>query len=486
MDIRINQLLFFTAFSALLFGCGDNTNSSNDGTGGIGGQGGSGQSGVQGGSGQAGSGTLLHIDRSQAYLTDLGTDKSLDYKDQNLWICRPDIDINECTREMDAIEIKKDGTQVPVPLAVASNPSFDCFYVYPTVLLTRAGNQTDFSDSPDGARIVLDPLRSQAAPFTRICSVYAPLYRQIGIPTTGAGSGLAEIDGGVAGSGEGGAAGTIATAGTGGMAAGGGGATAGSAGAGGATGTTTGASPAASRAFADVTDAFEYYLANLSKGRNFVLIGHSQGSAMLTTLIRTKIDNDPALLSRMISALIIGGGVTVAAGQNRGASFQNIPTCASSADTGCVVHYRSFAKEVPPAGVSAAGSATLTPGVELACTEPGRLSGNTGNYRGSYIATRAVLSQTFTNDLGGTLPTGVNAPFLIYRDMFKGECKTANGINYLEISVAKTADDTRSTPPYRSSIVESVGSGMHLMDFNLPIDDLIDLVSKQAAVMPKK
>jgi hypothetical protein len=206
---------------------------------------------------------------------------------------------------------------------------------------------------------------------------------------------------------------------------------------------------------------------------------------MLTSLIKAKIDNDPTLRARMISALIIGGGVTVAQGQNKGGSFQNVPTCAASSDTGCVVAYASWAKEKPPAPGGAFTSA-MAAGTEFACTDPAQLSGNTGNYRGSYVATKTVLSKNFTNDLGGTMPAGVTTPFVLYRDMFKGECKVANGIKYLEISVAMSADDKRTAPPYRSSIVENIGGGMHLMDYNLEIDDLLDLVTKQAAAMPNK
>ena len=44
----------------------------------------------------------------------------------------------------------------------------------------------------------------------------------------------------------------------------------------------------------DVRDAWNYYLAHDNQGRGFVLIGHSQGSYILTRLIREEIDGKPS------------------------------------------------------------------------------------------------------------------------------------------------------------------------------------------------
>ena len=48
-------------------------------------------------------------------------------------------------------------------------------------------------------------------------------------------------------------------------------------------------------AYADVLDAFRYYLGNLNQGRPFVLMGHSQGSGHLRRLITEEIDPNPKL-----------------------------------------------------------------------------------------------------------------------------------------------------------------------------------------------
>ncbi len=392
--------------------------------GGTGGNGGSGEGGGAGGSGgEAPSGP--NVDRSG--LTDLGT-APLDYAARNLWLCRPGNEPNECFANLDATEFLPDGTRKVVPHVRGPDPAFDCFYVYPTVNLTGQGNTTDFSD----VKLMLDPLLSQGARFTRICEVYAPLYRQVALST-----GSAAADGGV------GLAGDPALA------------------------------------LGDVKAAFHYYLEHLNQGRNFVLIGHSQGTFVLTSLIHDEIDGDPALRAKMISALLIGGAVTVPEGQEVGGSFQNVPACTAPGQVGCVVAYNSFAKEAPPPANSVFGKAAA--GSEILCTNPGPLDDNSGRYQRSYIPMK-LNNPAFVAD--GTLPAGVTTPFAVYPDMFRGECVKSGGYSYLEISVEQDANDQRAVPPYRSTLIEAVGFGLHVADFNFPLDDLIDAVERQANAMP--
>jgi hypothetical protein len=118
-------------------------------------------------------GGLFHIDRSN--LADTGTSGSLDYSNPSLWVCRPGIDQNPCYGDLDATELWPDGGTTVIPHERDPNPKFDCFYVYPTVDLTTNGNMTDFSNID----IVLDPLNAQAARFSEMCEIYAPLYRQV-------------------------------------------------------------------------------------------------------------------------------------------------------------------------------------------------------------------------------------------------------------------------------------------------------------------
>jgi len=370
-----------------------------------------------------------HIDRS--HLTNVqGT---IDYSDGNYWVCRPGNDKDECRDDLTATETKKDKTTdvVARPPAAATSTAFDCFYVYPTVDLTGPGNMTDFSD----VSLVLDPLLSQAAPFSGICSVYAPLYRQSSL---GSGGG----DGGIAITGD------------------------------------------ANQGITDVEAAFDYYMANLNHGRNFVLMGHSQGTFALTKLIQDKLDTNPDLRSHMISALLIGGAVTVPTGAIVGGSFQNISLCTTAGQTGCVIAYNSFAAEAPPPANAVFGKAAA--GSEIACTAPGPLANNTGRLKGSYSPAKSN-QPLFVPDLpmDGIDEKNLSTPFGLYRDFFRGTCVSKANAHYYEISVDKTADDQRPTPKYRGSTIEAIGFGLHISDFNLSTDDLIEAVKLQAAAMKK-
>ena len=226
------------------------------------------------------------------------------YSKDSMWLCRPGLAHDHCFDNIDATEVLPDNSLRVVPRAPAADPSFDCFYIYPTVNLSPApGNDINFSD----VRLKLDPLLSQAAPFTRLCRVFAPLYRQVTIGTFGASNAQQFLD----------------------------------------------------IAYGDVLDAFKHYMGQFNNGRPFVLMGHSQGSMMLTRLMREEFDNSP-LRQRFIVALLIGdSGLYAPPGQVVGGTFQNIPLCTQDTQTGCIIGYNSFAQEAPPPanGGIAGGSA---------------------------------------------------------------------------------------------------------------------------------
>ena len=92
------------------------------------------------------------------------------------------------------------------------------------------------------------------------------------------------------------------------------------------------------RQYDDVRDAWRHYLERDNRGRGVVLIGHSQGSYILTELLRQEIDGKP-VQSRLVSAILLGATFAVANGKDVGGSLQQIPLCHKPAQTGCVVTY---------------------------------------------------------------------------------------------------------------------------------------------------
>ena len=67
----------------------------------------------------------------------------------------------------------------------------------------------------------------------------------------------------------------------------------------------------------DLRDAWRYYLEHDNGGRGVALVGHSQGSFILTELIRQEIDGKPAQ-SRLVSALLLGATLAVPRGRDVG------------------------------------------------------------------------------------------------------------------------------------------------------------------------
>ena len=349
----------------------------------------------------------------------------LAYADDSTWLCRPGMAQNQCfVNRLDATAVHADLSTALETHTGSEDRPYDCFYVYPTVDLTSTvGNHTDFSD----LSLMLDPLLSQAARLNASCRIFAPLYRQITIATFG--------------------------------------------------------SPDRARyqdiAYGDVEDAFRRYLARDNGGRNFVIMGHSQGTFMVTRLIQNVVDGDPALRARLIVALLIGGSVVVPEGQLVGGSFHDIPLCTREGQTGCAIAYRSYAEGFPPAG----GTNVQGPvGMDTACTNPAALAGGEGRFVKTYFPNR--LHQPLFQIVPDP---GFGTPFTLYADYYAGACvKDDRGRSYLQIRPRPGAGDQRPQPiPFGTAVVLSPSIlGTHILDYNWAMGDLIRIVEKAAAAMP--
>ena len=56
----------------------------------------------------------------------------------------------------------------------------------------------------------------------------------------------------------------------------------------------------------DVFAAFKHFLKHFDRGRPFILVGHSQGSAVLANLLAKYMKSHPAVYERMIAAYVVG------------------------------------------------------------------------------------------------------------------------------------------------------------------------------------
>jgi len=90
-------------------------------------------------------------------------------------------------------------------------------------------------------------------------------------------------------------------------------------------------------AYADVVAAFVDFERRTSAGGHpFIVAGHSQGSALLTRLVRDMIANDPARRGRLVAAYLIGAPVT-------DADLGGLHACHTPTETGCVVTFNARA-----------------------------------------------------------------------------------------------------------------------------------------------
>jgi len=348
----------------------------------------------------------------------------LDYNEDDRWLCRPGLAADQClTNSQDATAIEPDLSETFVPHTVATDPPLDCFYVYPTVHLEGTpGNWTDFSD----LTYELDPLLSQAGRFTRACRVFAPLYRQITLGTFSSPD-VAQYE---------------------------------------------------AIAYGDVRDAFQHYLANDNGGRPFVLMGHSQGTNMVTTLMQDLLDSSPTLREQMVVALLIGGSVAVPPGEVVGGTFQNLPLCTSDTQTACVIAFRTYAEGFPP---TANSNTPSDPALSMACTNPAALGGGPAPFAGTYFP--KVLNQPIFQVAP---PPDVPTAFVLLESFYSGECvEDSTGSSYLEVRVTPGVGDLRTNAIPFDHVVLSPGFlGTHILDYNFALEDLVAQVETRAAALP--
>ena len=347
--------------------------------------------------------------------------KSDVYSSDEHWLCRPGLPRNPCGGDLDATVVAADGAITPEPFVAAEKPAFDCFYVYPTVRLGTEGNAAFDGKYTQETFTV----RTQAARFGTECGVYAPLYRQ---RTLTAPSNPNVDYSGIA--------------------------------------------------YADVLDAFRYYLGNFNGGRPFVLMGHSQGASHLRRLVAEEIDPNPKLRDRMISALLLGSPVGVPEGKDVGGAFKHVAACRAPSDVGCVISYSSFRSTSPPPA-DAFFARVRDPGQRAVCTNPANLGGGTGPLV-SYFDTRdtaQLIGRVFQVFAAGAVnPPVISTPFVALPGLVSSACVDAGPFSYLELTVH----------PDPGPRVDNIGGdltaqwGMHLVDVNVALGTLVDLVGKQA------
>jgi len=342
--------------------------------------------------------------------------------DSTVWLCKPGIANDPCTGDLDATVVDATGNETVEKRPVAVDPPVDCFYVYPTVSRQTTVNASLAID-PEERAVAL----AQAAQFSGVCNVYAPMYRQLTLAAIAKPASISLS--------------------------------------------------AAFTALSDVSTAFQSYLVHYNHGRPIVFIGHSQGAMMLIALLKTEVDTDPDVRGRMVSALLMGGNVTVPSGKDVGGDFANIPACRSAAQSGCVVAYSTF-DQMPPLdavfGRANSGISPLSstdPNMRVLCVNPAAPGG------GSAPLTTIYPTAGVSVLLGSAANTPrASTPFVAYPGEYTATCKTSGNLTWLQVSRPGGASDPRP--------VVTAGQptwGLHVVDVNIALGNLVDLVRTESA-----
>ncbi len=356
-----------------------------------------------------------------------------DYRQPAYWLCHPDIERDSCDVDLTATVIPADGRLDQERFTPAEAPTVDCFYVYPTVS-TDPTWLSDFQ-ADAGER---EAVRIQFARFGAACRLFAPLYRQ------GTLRRLRVAMGGPAPEGE--------------------------------------QPPPRVGGYADVQAAWRWYMDNENGGRGVVLIGHSQGGAMVSRLVAEEIDGKPEQ-ARLVAAYVLGAPVMVPADADVGGSFRAVPLCRSGDQVGCVVSYATFRDRFPPPEGSRFGLAR--DGLRVACVNPADLAGQDGRPR-PYFLTRGSL-----NGSSGPVqpewtrpPQPIETPFVTTPGLISTRCVRQGDYDYLEMGVEADPDDPRTDEVFGEIIRASgpdYGWGLHNIDMDHSMGTLVDLVTRQTA-----
>jgi hypothetical protein len=336
-----------------------------------------------------------------------------------VWLCRPGMAADPCAPGQTTTRFTPAGRALGIAKdATARHARIDCFYVYPTVSDQHRLVATRAIDPPERSVALY-----QAARYSRVCRVFAPVYRQYTLQALDQPSGKVH-------------AGFVSPAG-----------------------------------YADVLQAWRTYLRRYNHGRGVVFIGHSQGTFVLRKLLAEQVDGNGRARKLLVSAILLGGNVLVRKGADVGGDFRHIPACRSQRQLGCVVAFSTF-DQPPPA--NAIFGRTVEPGRAVLCTNPARLAGGAGVLDSEYPTQPFAPGSTIAAGMGllGVSLPGAPTPWIEMPGSYRAQC-TGGAAHVLEITPLAGAPVPRPSP--------DPTWGLHLVDANIALGNLVGLVRAQSA-----
>ena len=230
------------------------------------------------------------------------------YADPAMWIARPDIEANPALWRPTGFVEAETGAR------------YATFFIHPTSYLNpdHWNAPLDDAEANDRARLFV---RGQASAFNASPTIWAPRYRQATFGAFLSDQPEAQM--------------------------------------------------AQDAAYADILQAFDYFISQTPKNQPIILAGHSQGSRHLTQLLVDRIKDQP-LAKRVIAAYVIGWPLSPVAD----IPAIGLPLCTKADETRCMLGWMSFGEpeEIAEglARFEAAPGLTGQPrtGTGIACVNP--------------------------------------------------------------------------------------------------------------------
>lgn len=214
------------------------------------------------------------------------------YQDPALWYSRPGIGVNDPARWQPAYA--NDRGPLPTP-ADQRPPQHAVFFIHPTSYLSRENWNAPIGEE-EAERIARIYVRGMASPFNAASEIWAPRYRQatMGSFLTDEPEGQQAID----------------------------------------------------AAYADVLEAYRFFIESVDAETPIVLAGHSQGSLHLLRLLREEVKGSP-VADRLVAAYVIGWPISV----EHDVPELGFAACATPQQTGCILSWSSFAEPADPSAL---------------------------------------------------------------------------------------------------------------------------------------
>jgi hypothetical protein len=242
-------------------------------------------------------------------------------------------------------------------------------------------------------------------------------------------------------------------------------------------------------AYNSVLTAWQWFLAH-TEGKPIVLVGDSQGSAIIIHLISAAVDHEPSVLHRLLVAAIVGGNLQVPSGQTVGATFTKVPLCTSGTETGCAIAFSSYPSQ-PPAdslfgrpgqGVSLQSGQTAKVGQQVACVNPADLTGGTADLDPYFLTLTQVAPDPY---IDFALKKPVPTPWVTYPGLYSASCRQGGGATWLQVRSLAGTSHTR--PVVTDDVVGQLGGtgpawGYHGYEYGLALGNLLhDVAGEEAA-----